>query len=78
MSELQYFFMLFRLDIRGLDVRGLVQDCNMSTANALEILQSWTKPLMYPMLQPKFAYLSEGSDATMLNGYMHVEWSGIY
>ena len=28
-------------------VDGLVQDCSISTANALKILQSCTKPLMY-------------------------------
>ena len=26
------------------DIDGLVQDCSISIANALEILQSWTKP----------------------------------
>ena len=29
-------------------VNGLVQDCNISIANILEILQSSTKPLMWP------------------------------
>ena len=28
------------------DIDGLVQDCCISTADALEILQSWTKPLI--------------------------------
>ena len=28
-------------------IDGLVQDCNTSIANALEILQSCTKPLIY-------------------------------
>ena len=28
-----------------LQINGLVQDCSISTANALEILQSCTKPL---------------------------------
>ena len=30
----------------GCDIDGLVQDCSNSTANALELLQSWTKPLI--------------------------------
>ena len=28
-------------------MNGLVQDCSISTANALEILQSCTKPVIY-------------------------------
>ena len=31
----------------GVHVHGLVQDCSNSIANALELLQSCTKPLMY-------------------------------
>ena len=31
-------------------VDGLVQDCNKSVANALELLQSCTKPLMYQVI----------------------------
>ena len=30
-----------------LDIDGLVQDCSISIANALEIMQSCTKPLIY-------------------------------
>ena len=29
------------------DIDGLVQDCSNSIANALELLQSYTKPLIY-------------------------------
>ena len=30
------------------NIDGLVQDCSNSIANALELLQSCTKPLTYP------------------------------
>ena len=32
---------------------GLVQDCSISIANAMEILQSYTKPSMYGYLLSK-------------------------
>ena len=31
----------------NLDIEGLAQDCSNSIANALELLQSCTKPLIY-------------------------------
>ena len=33
--------------IKYLDIDGLVQDCSNSSANALELLQSCIKPLIY-------------------------------
>ena len=30
--------------VRSLNIDGLVQDYNISIANALEMMQSWTKP----------------------------------
>ena len=36
-----------KLNITDLHIDGLVQDCSNSIASALEILQSYIKPLIY-------------------------------
>ena len=36
--------------MRPHSIHGLVQDCSISSVLALEILQSWTKPLLYYLL----------------------------
>ena len=36
------------------DMDGLVQDCSISIANALEILHSYTKPSILPLSWPKY------------------------
>ena len=38
-------------------IDGLVQDCSNSTANALELLQSYTKPSIYVYLALNVSFL---------------------
>ena len=45
---LQCHIVLF--DFNTINIDGLVQNCSISIANALEILQSCTKPLKYYFL----------------------------
>ena len=50
-------------------VDGLVQDCSTSIANALDILQSFTKPSMYTY---RFQYPSDfHEDQHKINMRMH-------
>ena len=46
----------------GLDIDGLVQDCSNSIANALELLQSCTKPSIYPITSRSMASEAVDSD----------------
>ena len=39
---------ILSLQVQFLHIDGLMQDCNNSIANALELLQSCTKPSIYP------------------------------
>ena len=47
---------------------GLVQDCSNSIANALELLQSCTKPLSYNNIES--AYLSHGMTIILLSHWL--------
>ena len=55
----QYHSFLHCLAISNHDIDGLVQDCSISSALAMEILQSCTKPSILTM-QDKLAHASHG------------------
>ena len=46
------FYKLNTADTPKINIDGLVQDCSISIAKALEILQSCTKPWIYLRLHP--------------------------
>ena len=51
---------------RVIRIDGLVQDCSNSIANALELLQSCTKPSMY-------ALVNEKPLLEMISTYCHID-----
>ena len=43
------------------DIDGLVPDCSNSSANALELLQSYTKPVIYLLINSSLSEVSRGN-----------------
>ena len=46
------FYKLNKAETPTINIDGLVRDCSISIAKAMEILQSCTKPLIYWRLHP--------------------------
>ena len=54
-------------------IDGLVQDCRNSTASALELLQSCTKPLIYP-IKFEYSFVVFCVDVVMISRWIHAVW----
>ena len=67
MTGIQLTQPVFGVLIQYKDVDGLVQDCCISSALALEILQSCTKPLMWSYQYGK----SQCGDKTVIRSSYH-------
>ena len=70
-------------------IDGFVQDCSISSANALEILQSCSKPLIYYLLSvtanlpagiflsPAVANLDRWSSGWVIHCWAHLSWEHV-